>query len=411
LSLPVVIVGASLGGLRTAEALRRSGYAGPLEVFGDELHAPYNRPPLSKDVLGGEVSHAAVAFPQRATTADVEWRLGTRVESADLERRVVCTADGSEVRYRALVAATGLRPKRLFPRTASLAGAFALRTVDDAGALRDALTPGARVVVVGSGFLGCEVAATARRLGCEVTVVGSARLPMQRPLGAALAAEVMRRHEERGVAFRMGMSVVEVQGGEAVEGVRLADGSELPCDVLVEAIGSTRNTEWLSGNDVDAEEGLRTDSAMRVLRADGRSWEDVFAVGDVARFPNAIYGEVPAAIEHWNIPTETAKRAGRILALQLAGDPLLDDAIAERFAPVPSFWSDQYDIRLLAYGLPALADRAELLAGSVDGDCVFGYFVGSRMVGVCGIGMRSAVMGYRDEVSRYGHVAIGEPAP
>lgn len=410
MTLPVVIVGASLGGLRTAEALRRFGYVGPIDVFGDEPHTPYNRPPLSKDVLGGEVTHAAVAFPQRPATADVRWRLGTRIESADLAARLVRTSDGAGVRYRALVAATGLRPKRLSPRTASLAGTFALRTVDDAGALRGALRPGARVVVAGSGFLGCEVAATARQLGCQVTVVGSAQLPMLGPLGPALAAEVMRRHEERGVEFRMGTTVTDVLGADAVEGVRLAGGSELDCEVLVEAIGSTRNTEWLGGNDVDAEEGVRTDSAMRALKADGTPWDEVFAVGDVARFPNAIYGDAPASVEHWNIPTETAKRAGRILALQLAQDPGLRAAAAERFAPVPSFWSDQYDIRLLAYGLPALADRVELLEGSVNGECVYGYFVGTRMVGVCGIGMRSAVLAYREEVSRYGHLDIGEPA-
>jgi 3-phenylpropionate/trans-cinnamate dioxygenase ferredoxin reductase subunit len=409
-SLPVVIVGASLGGLRSAEALRRSGYAGPITVFGDEPHAPYNRPPLSKDALAGPVSHAAVAFPQRAATADVLWRLGIRIESADLEGRRVRTADGEDVAYRALVVATGLRPKRLSPRTVGLSGAFALRTLDDAGALSDALVPGARVVIAGSGFIGCEVAASARQIGCQVTVVGSAQLPMLGPLGAALAEGVMRRHETRGVSFRMGTHVADVLGEHSVEGVRLADGSELPCEVLVEAIGSVHNTEWLRGNDVDAELGLRTDSAMRVLRADGSPWADVFAVGDVARFPNAIYGDTPASIEHWNIPTETAKRASRVLAMQLADDPGLAAVVAERFAPVPSFWSDQYDIHLLAFGLPAVADRAELLAGRPEEDCVYGYYVGDHMVGVCGIGMRSEVMKYRDEVSRYGQVPIGESA-
>jgi NADPH-dependent 2,4-dienoyl-CoA reductase/sulfur reductase-like enzyme len=408
-SLPVVIVGASLGGLRSAEALRRSGYTGPITVFGDEPHAPYNRPPLSKDALAGEVSHAAVAFPQRPATADVLWRLGIRIESADLDGRRVRTAAGEDVAYRALVVATGLRPKRLSARTAELTGAFALRTLDDAGALSDALTPGAQVVIAGSGFIGCEVAATARQIGCEVTVVGSARLPLLGPLGSALAEDVMRHHEKRGVSFRMGTHVAEVLGQHTVEGVRLADGSEIACQVLVEAIGSVHNTEWLDGNDVDAELGLRTDSAMRVLKADGSHWTDVFAVGDVARFPNAIYGDTPASIEHWNIPTETAKRASRVLAMQLADDPDLAAVVAERFAPVPSFWSDQYDLRLLAYGLPAVADRVELLAGRHGEDCVYGYFVGAQMVGVCGIGMRSEVMKYREEVSRYGQVPIGDP--
>ena len=168
---PVVIVGASMGGLRAAEALRRFGYLGPITAIGDEPYSPYNRPPLSKEVLANEVSHEAVAFAQRPATADVNWVLGTRAESADLEHRTVTDSNGQVHPYSALIIATGLRPKRLQVSNSELAGRHAVRTLDDAIALRAALVPGARVVILGAGFIGCEVAATARKLGCDVTVV------------------------------------------------------------------------------------------------------------------------------------------------------------------------------------------------------------------------------------------------
>lgn len=388
-----------MGGLRTAESLRRSGYQGPITVLGDEPHLPYNRPPLSKEILAKSVSHQAVAFPLRAGVADVDWLLGARAESAELAARTVRTADGRELTYSALVIATGLRSHRLNLGPPTLRGRHALRTLDDALALRAELVPGAAVVIVGGGFLGCELAATARKLGCEVTVVARQPLPLLDPLGRDLAHQLMTRHQREGVRFRCGTTVRSILGADSVTAVELDTGEVLPADLLVEAVGSRYNTAWLHGNDVDLAEGVRTDSALRVLRTGGSPWLDVHAVGDVARFPHGRYGGLVRAVPHWNIPTETARRAGRVIAARLGGDPAeYERAVAEPFSPVPSFWSDQYDLHLLAFGLLDLADDIRLLEGDPAGECVYGYYRGDAMVGVCGIGCRSVVQGFRNAV-------------
>jgi len=384
---PVIIVGASMGGLRAAEALRRFGYAGAITVIGDEPHAPYNRPPLSKEVLAAEVSHAAVAFPQRDSTADVNWLLGTRVESADLAHGTVTDSNGETHAYETLIIATGLRPRRLQVPNSELAGRHAVRTLDDAIALRSDLKPGARVVVLGAGFIGCEVAATARKLGCEVTVVAPGVHPMVRPLGIELAKELQRRHEAMGVAFHMKSAVADLIGTTRVEGVVLDSGETLPCDVLVEAIGSHPNTEWLEDNDLDLSDGVLANNDLRAVKADDETWPNVFVIGDVARFANPLFDNIERRIEHWNIPTDTAKRVAQVF-----------NEVAEgQFAPIPSFWSDQYEMHILAYGLLALADEVKLIAGELESDCVFGYYRQGKMVGVCGIGMRTTVMSYRKE--------------
>jgi len=384
---PVIIVGASMGGLRAAEALRRFGYAGPITVIGEERHTPYNRPPLSKELLAAEVSHEAVAFPQRESTADVNWLLGTKVERADLEHGTVTDSKGETHAYGTLIIATGLRPKRLEVANGELAGRHAVRTLDDAIALRKELQPGAKVVVLGAGFIGCEVAATARKLGCEVTIVAPGIHPIVRPLGIDLAKELQRRHEAMGVKFFMKTQVTDLVGSTRVQGVVLDDGTVLECEVLIEAIGSNVNDEWLEGNDLDLSNGVLTDNDMRAVKTNGEAWQNVFAIGDVARFANPLFDDEARRVEHWNIPTDTAKRVAQVFTGQAEG----------QFAPIPSFWSDQYDMHILAYGLLALADEVKLIAGEIEGECVFGYYREGKMVGVCGIGMRTTVMGYRKE--------------
>ncbi len=384
---PVVIVGASMGGLRSAEALRRFGYTGPITVIGDEPWAPYNRPPLSKEVLAGDVvSHETVAFPQRAATADVGWVLGRRVVSTDLEHNTVTTDDGEVFEYSNLIVATGLRPKRqVYPNNIH-AGRHIIRTIDDAMALRAELKPGVRVVVLGAGFIGCETAATARKLGCEVTVVAPGTVPMLRPLGEELATELQRRQEAEGVRFLLKRSVADLVGESRIEGVTLDDGTELACDVFIEAIGSHPNTEWLEGSDIDITDGLLCNANLRALKTSGEAWSNVWGVGDVVRFPNSIFDEIPRRVEHWNIPSECAKYVGSAIATGEAG---------EVFRPIPSFWSDQFDVHILAFGLLALADRNKLVEGAIDGDCVFEYYRGDKLVGAAGIGLRSVVQGYR----------------
>ena len=396
---PVIVVGASMGGLRAAETLRKSGYEGRLVVIGDEPHAPYNRPPLSKEVLAEQVDHAAVAFPLSEVLDDVEWVLGNAVVSADLDTQSVTLADGQVLDYSCLIIATGLRPRRLDLPGKPNSGAHAIRTLDDAMALRAELKQGAKVVVYGAGFIGCEAAATATKLGASVTVVGKGPVPMLRPLGQQLAEDIQRRHEAHGVRFVMNTFLTEILGEEKVTGVVLDNGETLECDVLVESIGSLPNTEFLEGNDIDIESGVHVNSTLHALRKDGTPWSNVFAIGDVARFPIPQFDPTTRRVEHWNIPTEMARKVGKQVALQL-GEDLEAHAteLAKNFAPIPSFWSDQFEVSLLAYGLLDQGEDVRLLEGEVGGECIYGYFKGDDMVGVCGIGMRSKVMGYRNKV-------------
>lgn len=386
-----------MGGLRCAEALRRFGYSGPITVIGDEPWAPYNRPPLSKEVLAAEVSHSAVAFEKRSSVADVNWILGTKATSLDTEQNTVTDSDGQVHQYSALVIATGLRPKRLAVQNYDLANRFALRTLDDAIVLREKLQPGKNVVIVGGGFIGCEVAATATKLGCNVTVIHKASAPMLKPLGSELANQMQLRHEAMGVRFLLKRSVEDLVGTSHVTAVKIDDGSTIECDVLVEAIGSHPNVEWLSNNNIDRNDGVLVDSAMRVTRKDGSRITNVFAIGDVARFVNPIFDFEPRRVEHWNMPTETAKRAASVIAAMLNHGDNYPGILDEDFRPVPSFWSDQYDNHLLAFGLLGLADRVSMVAGEISGECVFEYHRGNQLVGVCGIGMRSVVQGYRSK--------------
>lgn len=363
MSAHIAVVGASLAGLRAAEQLRAAGHTGPVTVLGAERYGPYNRPPLSKELLSApgdptpEELHAKVAFRRRASVADVDFRLGLPVVEADLGRGRLTLESGEAVAFDALVAATGLRPRRL-DLPGPLAGRHALRTLDDCVALRGALHRGSRVVVIGAGFIGCEVAATALRQGCRVTVVEPAGAPMVRVLGSELAQAVQRHHEAAGIAFVIGRFPVGFTGGTRVAGVELDDGTTLDADVVVEAVGSLPNVEWLAGNSgLDLSDGVLCDNRLLAAGTDR-----LVAVGDVARFPNPLFDDVPRRVEHWSVPTDTAKRAAATLTALLGGrtpDPA-------PFAPVPSFWSDQLDLRFQSFGSPGLADEVRLEEGAPD---------------------------------------------
>ncbi len=395
----ILIAGASLAGLRTAEQLRAAGWTGRITVVGDEPHMPYNRPPLSKEVLAGKAPFTSLAFTPKASAADVEWRLATKVVTARLAERTVVLDDGSALSYDGLVVATGMRPRRL-RCPGPLTGRHTVRTIADARGLREELTrPGVRVVVVGAGFIGCEVAATAVALGAaEVTVVDPLPLPMAGPLGDLLARALLKRHEERGVRFVLGAGVTAFEGDDRVGGVVLSDGTVLPADVVVESVGSVANVEWLDGNGLDLTDGVLTDEQ---LRAGGRP--EVVAVGDVARFPNARYDGVPRRVEHWSIPADTAKHAARVLAAHLAGV----ECASAPFAPLPTFWSDQHDFRLQSFGAPALGlGDVRVLDGDPDGDVLVGYHADGRLVGVVALGGHSAARA----AARYRAQLLKQPA-
>jgi NADPH-dependent 2,4-dienoyl-CoA reductase/sulfur reductase-like enzyme len=394
-----VVVGASMGGLRAVEQLRSAGWDGEIVVVGSERHMPYNRPPLSKEMLRPsaaalplgqtevEAALPAVAFRLRASVGAVTWRLGCPATAVSLTDRELRLADGTRLAFDGLVVATGLSPRRLAPATPAR-GRYVVRTLDDAVALRRALVKPGKVVVIGGGFIGCEVAAAARGLGRAVTVVEPLAVPMAQALGPDLGRALQRHHESRGVRFQLGRTVAgfEAQPSDAdrVAAVTLDDGTRLPADVVVEAVGSRANVDWLEGNGLDLSDGLLCDHRLRV---EGRP--DVVAVGDVARFPNPVFDGVPRRVEHWCVPTDTAKRAAATLAAHLCGRPL-DDAA---FEPLPWFWSDQFDLRVQSVGAPALGDRSEVLEGELEsGDgltagAAVGYLRGGRLVGAVLVGL------------------------
>ncbi|MCF3125197.1 FAD-dependent oxidoreductase [Streptomyces arenae] len=372
----MAVVGASLGGLRAAEQLRAAGWRGAITVFGDEPHLPYNRPPLSKEVLAGDAPAEGTELRRRASVDDVRWHLGRAVAAADLAARTLTLADGAVHAYEGLVAATGVRPRRL-----PFAGGprrHVVRTLEDSAALRVRLVEGARVLVIGSGFIGCEVAATARTAGCAVTVVAPEAEPMVLAVGDGLARALRRRHEAQGVRFLMGRLVADLTATHAV----LDDGTEVAADVVVEAVGSLPNTEWLAATEgLDLGDGILCDAQLRI-----GGLAHAVAVGDVARFPNPRYGPLPRRVEHWSIPGDSARHAARTLVAGLNGTECPEPA---PFAPLPSFWSDQFALRLQSFGQPALADRTRLLEGdpaSADGDLLYGYYQGDRLIGVAALG-------------------------
>ncbi|GAA3951238.1 FAD/NAD(P)-binding oxidoreductase [Actinomadura viridis] len=407
----IVVVGGGLAGLRAAEQLRATGWVGAVTVVGAEEHLPYNRPPLSKEVLAGKAgaggvaaAHAATALRRRKSIEDVNWRLGTPVVDVSLNARRLTLADGGRLAFDGLVVASGLRPRRPAIPGPEF-GRYALRTVDDAVALRQRLVPGAQVMIVGGGFVGCEVAATARRAGCEVTVVEPCAEPMERALGPELGRVMRRHHQAQGVRFITGRIVAELLSDgpcERVTAAVLDDGTTVRADLVVESIGSQPNVEWLERNGLDLSDGVVCDNRMRVEGRPG-----VVAAGDVARFPNPRYDDEPRRVEHWCVPGDTARRAAATLAADLGVRPP-DDSV---FAPLPSFWSDQYDVRVQSYGAPGLGDRCELLDGGLDhpralkDGVAMAYYRDHQMVGVVLIGIPLA------EHRRYHELVTAAPAP
>jgi len=375
----VAVVGASLAGLRAAQALRRLGFSGRLIAIGEESEPPYDRPPLSKDVLAGkwDVERTRLLRPEDDALA-VEWRLGRRAEALDLGARQVRLAGGESIGFDGLVIATGTYARRL-PGAPPLAGIHVLRTLDDCLALRSALDASPRVVVIGAGFIGLEVAATCRGRGLEVTVVEALAAPLERGLGAKLGAYVGEIHRDQGVDLRLGAKVARLVGATRVEAVELADGTRIPADVVLVGIGAAPSTGWLEGSGLELADGVVCDASCRTTRA-----PFVVAAGDVARWPNPLF-ETSMRIEHWTNATEQADHAAATL---LAGE-----GGGEPFAPVPFVWSDQYDRKIQVAGRLEGADATRIVDGSLE-ERRFVMLFGShgRVCGVLGLNRPRLVM-------------------
>ncbi|MFC5832480.1 NAD(P)/FAD-dependent oxidoreductase [Nonomuraea insulae] len=364
----VVIVGASVAGLTVAETLREGGFDGRLTLVGDEAHPPYDRPPLSKQVLSGAWEPDRVLLRPSAGELGAELLTGRAATSLDLERRVVGIGDGEQVPYDTVVIATGVRARR--PRyMEGVAGVQVLRTLGDAVRLRAALLGRPRLVVIGGGFLGTEVAGVARGMGAEVTVVEPGPVPLAGPLGMAVGARVAALHREHGVRLRTGVTAGGLtSSGGRVTGVELDDGSVAGAEVVLVAIGSVPATGWLAGSGVPVGDGVLCDGF-------GRAAPGVYAAGDVARWDSDRWDGDRwdgARFEHRTNATDQ----GRAVARTILGDP-------RPLSVTPYFWSDQYDVKLQVYGTPDGAD-AELTEGGNGGRFTARYLRGGRVTAVLG---------------------------
>ncbi|MGW7253478.1 NAD(P)/FAD-dependent oxidoreductase [Streptomyces sp. NPDC054834] len=346
----VAVVGASLAGLSAARSLRQRGYDGRLVVIGDEPHRPYDRPPLSKEFLAGAIGEADLALERDGEELQAEWALGVRATGLDRAGRVVRLADGREIRADGVVIATGAAARTL-PGTEGLAGVHALRTLDDARALRDELARGGRLVVIGGGFIGAEVASTAYALGLDVTVIEAAPTPLAGPLGEAMGGVVSALHSDHGVRLLCGVGVKGLSGERRVDAVLLEDGRSVPADTVVVGVGARPCVEWLQGSGVALDNGVK-------CGADGRtSVAGVVAVGDCANWYDP-HTEIHRRIEHWTGALERPDAAVAALLAYGATEPGVPRP--------PYFWSDQYGVKIQFVGHAAGADSVTVEEGSTD---------------------------------------------
>jgi NADPH-dependent 2,4-dienoyl-CoA reductase/sulfur reductase-like enzyme len=389
----IAIVGASLAGTRAAETLRAGGFTGTITMIGNENHKPYDRPPLSKNFLAGEWDTERVALrkPDALDALNVMWKLGSAAVSLDTDLNCVTLASGDTVHYDGLIIATGGTVRRL-PNQPDIGGVHVLRTLDDAESLRSELTEGARVVVIGAGFIGLEAAATATKRGAMVTVLEGLEAPLIRALGADMGSAIGQVHERNGVEIRCGVGVSEIQGDTHVTGVALNTGEVIAADVVIVGIGVSPATQWLEGSGLTIRDGVVCDANLCAGPV------NVFAAGDVLRWPNELFADVEAdmRVEHWtNAAEQGAHAANNLLAA-------LNDGEQIPYSAVPFFWSDQFDARIQCLGRPSANAVVDVVAGSTaEGKWCAMYSVNNRLTAVLGVSQPKLVMPSRTLLSTH----------
>ena len=375
----VVIVGGGLAAARTAEQLRRSEYTGRITIVSDEVHLPYDRPPLSKEVLRKEVDDVALKPREWYDEKDITLRLGSAATGLDTAGQTVTLDDGTVLGYDELVIATGLVPRRI-PAFPDLEGIRVLRSFDESMALRSHASAARHAVVVGAGFIGCEVAASLRSLGVDVVLVEPQPTPLASVLGEQIGELVARLHRDEGVDVRLGVGVAEVRGQGRVDTVVLTDGTELTADLVVVGIGSRPATEWLEGSGIEVDNGVICDEAGRT------SAPNVWALGDVASWRDATGHQ--ARVEHWSNVADQA----RVVVPAMLGQDVPSAVV------VPYFWSDQYDVKIQCLGEPEADDIVHLVED--DGRKFLAYYERDGvLVGVVGGGMPGKVMKARGKIA------------
>ncbi|MDD7812512.1 FAD-dependent oxidoreductase [Mycobacterium sp. CSUR Q5927] len=379
----VVIVGAGLAAVRTAEQLRRNDYVDAITIVGAEAHLPYDRPPLSKQMLRGEVDDVALKPAAFYEQHRIGLRLGVAARGVDAAAHTVTLADGEVLRYDQLVIATGLVPRHI-PSFGELDGICVLRSFDDCVALREQAAGARRAVVIGAGFIGCEVSASLRSSGVDVVLVEPQPTPLASVLGEQLGALVTRLHRDEGVDVRTGVTVASVAGTDGVESVTLSDGSVLAADLVVVGIGSQPACDWLAGSEIAVADGIVCDEVGRT------NAPDVWALGDVASWRDGTGSH--ARVEHWSNVAEQAR--------SLVSAMLNLDAVPA--AGVPYFWSDQYDLKIQCLGHPRAGDTVHLVED--DGRRFLAYYERDGvLVAVVGAGIPEQVRTAR------GKIAAGAP--
>ena len=381
----VVVVGASLGGLSTAAALRRGGFDGSVTLIGDEVDEPYDRPPLSKQLLSGAWEAARTRLHTQEELADLglELRLGQHARAVDTTAKVVELGAGELVPYDALVIATGVSPRKL-PGAAEVDGMFTLRTRADALAIRQALDKQPRVAVIGGGFVGAEVAAEARRRDLPVTLVEAMPVPLSRGLGKRMGEVCTRLHVRHGVRLLCGSTVTSVHGDHAVQAVGLSDGSTIEADLVVVGIGAVPAVDWLAESGLTLEDGVVCDSFCRA------SAPDVYAVGDVCRWLSPDERRL-IRLEHWTNAREQAATVAH---------NMLNPGAPRAYSPVPYVWSDQYDMRIQVAGRSS--DDVHVAYESVDpdGGLLALYRAGDHLVGALAVNAAKRLLPYRQLLGR-----------
>jgi 3-phenylpropionate/trans-cinnamate dioxygenase ferredoxin reductase component len=374
----IVIVGASLAGLSAAETLRAEGFVGPLAIIGDEPDLPYDRPPLSKSVLTGWLRAEHTELPRWETIDGVDWRLGVAASGLDLRAKRVHLADGQNVEYDRLMIATGTRA-RPWPNSAEAAldGVFTLRTRTDAHRLRQRLADGPRrVLVIGGGFTGSEIASSCRELGLPVTVTERGPAPLVGVLGDVIGKRMAQLQRQHGVDLRLRTTVNALEGDERghLRRAHLSDGDVVEAEVAVVSLGAVRNTEWLEGSGLAVGSfGVACDAGCRAFAINAIVVDDVFVAGDVARFPHPLFDYQFMALEHWGNAVEQAQVAAHNMVC----------LPTERRAhvAVPAFWSSQFGLNIKSVGVPTGADAVMVAQGSLeDACCVAVYGKDGRVV-------------------------------
>ena len=358
----IVIVGASLAGLRAAEALREKGFEGSLTIIGDEAHEPYDRPPLSKQVLKGWVPADHTKLP-RLRRVDADWKLGVAAVGLDRINHVVKLGNGEEVSYDRLLIATGTRA-RPWPNPAegALQGVFTVRTVEDAAGLAAAFKARPRrVLVVGSGFVGSEIASVCRDLDLPVTVAERGSGPLRGALGGVISDIAAGMMRDAGVDLRTGVAVTGLEGDESghVRKAQLSDGTVLDVDVVVASLGSMRNVEWLDGAGLAAGQwGLACDAGCRAFDINGVVTDHIFVAGDVSRAPHVLYDYEFLALEHWD---------NAVFGAEVAANNMINLEVGRRpHLPLTSFWSGQFGVNIKSVGVCSYGDEIVFTQGSPD---------------------------------------------